>query len=548
MRCAHPRDLAVKRGRRWRRRARSPALLAVVAILCAGAEARGTEPQITQLGSAPDIEQPVAAGLDRFGEVRVIGWDYHPSVTISRYRSGRWLPKQALTATVSEFLSNNAQIRFASNQDGLGVLAWDDGKAESVTGHIALARSGAGFRTTMQFPAGFGGGPVLVNSRGDALVVDSARRGGVLAAFRSAGSRGFKRPVRLPGGSGVPDAHAVLSHSGAAVVAWAPDLFFLPKRPLDVNAAVKRADSSFGPTQLIARNVSTWTLASNARGDALLLWRFGHRLYARLLAAGARRFSSAKLVSANDGRGDIFAAVDARGGAVVAWQGIGDGTVRTALRSPGGSFQHEHVLTTTAPHGFIRMTFTANSRGGAAVAWFTRSPTGQLIAEGSTRAAGGAFAPAERWSRSGEPSISLGLVVAEDGTVAAVWVEADVLPALYEGSGPLDAATWKAGARFVNPRTIAPNACACFGFFNASLPLAELSTGRLLVTFLTGPNPLTASVDVILDDHGYFTQPESLLADVSWTYGGAVAFDGRGDAVIAARNDRTSGVRAALVK
>jgi hypothetical protein len=146
--------------------------------------------------------------------------------------------------------------------------------------------------------------------------------------------------------------------------------------------------------------------------------------------------------------GTPYASVGSGGGMVLVWQGAGDGTVRAATAPNAGvRFGPPRLLTSTAPKSFVHTVFASNANGDVAIAWLTRSTTGQLIVQGSTRAAHGSFTASERWSLPNRHSQEISLALTPNGTVTAAWCEA------YQG-GPLDAASWRAGTRFAHPYAI----------------------------------------------------------------------------------------------
>lgn len=418
----------------------------------------------------------------------------------------------------------------AENAAGFTAAAWQKKGRSGYTTHVVTALSGMPFASSLAFPAALYGGPmVAVNAHGDVLVADHAPQGGIVAAYRRSGARGFEASVRLAGVRGIPLPQIALAQTGGAVAAWTlqPDSS-LPYRGSGLWVAVRRAGARFGPALVLARGVTAWQLASNVRGDALLVWRRGSGIYAQTLISGQPAFGVPQRLSNSVG-GTPYASVGSGDGMVVAWQGAGDGTVRAATAPNAGvRFGPPRLLTSTAPKSFVHTVFASNANGDVAIAWLARSTTGQLIVQGSTRAAHGSFTASERWSLPNRHSQGISLALTANGTVTAAWYEA------YQG-GPLDAASRRAGTRFAHPYAIAPQTCDTNGTYEGQTPLEPIAPGRILILAGDCSQPTAEGTDAVIGTGTSFSPP-TLVFPSTPPYGTTIASDGRGQAMLASVN------------
>ncbi len=188
-----------------------------------------------------------------------------------------------------------------------------------------------------------------------------------------------------------------------------------------------------------------WPLkvAQNARGDTVIAWIEACAGSTRVIAVSRRaghKFGSARLIAVVHGSNDLGVALDAHGGATIAWTSehkTDSGTTLLAVtRQPGGRFGAPVLLDRDGSQPAL----ATNPAGEMLLAWQHRPPPGDTAQNGyvavATRAVGSArFGAAQAISgslfgaqdqyRAWQVDAAPATAVAPDGSAIASWTRAD---------------------------------------------------------------------------------------------------------------------------
>jgi hypothetical protein len=312
--------------------------------------------------------------------------------------------------------------RVALGARGDAVVVWSSGPA--LLAAVRRGESGPWVRETVAEVGVVQDAAVAIDGSGHPVVMWSERRGAgflVRLAVRRGGARWSLRPARLSV-PGPAEPALALSPGAGALVAWVDD---------DRLLASRTADGAFErPLELSDDPVRAATAALSPGGAGLAAWS------ARLpggtpVMLGADRRRDADRWRQEDDLGIGLAPVaslDDRGDAVVAW-GIGeagqDQGVEGVTRRQGGAWRASTAVSRETCSCLVEAVRAAvDAGGGALVAWRRTAAGGIRTGGAAAVAAGGTL-----WRRAPRGPAGVGaapaIAAAEAGRGLAVWVGRD---------------------------------------------------------------------------------------------------------------------------
>jgi hypothetical protein len=240
---------------------------------------------------------------------------------------------------------------------------------------------------------------------------------GVTVAQRPAGGS-FGGARRLSARSEEEGAHVSFAGSSPAV-AWRD------RRRLRL-ATVRDGETRFRTGDVAVARQTSVALAGGRERSGLLAWSDGSTVRAADISGGG--LDRPVLLPATPGLAQpaLAAAVDPRGGALVAVGGVssaGSPAVTILERPPGGSFAA--AFSFALPFYAASLRVVRDPGGGAALAWdrdLSRGGTPRLVVEGLVRPRGGPFG-APRQLSGPEVTSAPALASNRDGDAILVWVE-----------------------------------------------------------------------------------------------------------------------------
>ncbi len=253
---------------------------------------------------------------------------------------------------------------------------------------------------------------------------------------------------------------------GEAVAVWEDQV----ENPSDVvvEASVKLPGSkTWGSPVVLSKNAWRPQVAMNARGDAVAVWTGGGGLYSATLSASSSTWQPPVPVSTIQAE-HPHVAIDAQGDAVAAWESIGTetNTVQAAVKLTEGAWGAPTSLSEPVAysHGYppLYPSLAIDAKGSAVAAWDgIRSPMGEGVQAAVLPAIGASWQASVRVAETEGflvmPLVSMdekgnGMAAWERGARANVAIEA----ANYDGSSPtLEGASIPATGQTAQPLTFA---------------------------------------------------------------------------------------------
>jgi hypothetical protein len=254
----------------------------------------------------------------------------------------------------------------------------------------------------------------------------------------------------------VPDRFptAAINRHGVSVVAWDADA----THNLRVKAAIGTARGHFSDAVLLAPKGMVRTAAIADDGTAMVLWEERGGIMAAVRPPGGHFGRAQRISGTLRGMFDVPAvAVDRAGNFLVGWSRffrVGSQRtweVQVVSRPAHGAFGK---VTTLGVGAYVHVAF--NARGVAVVSWTSVVETGgtfpvpysrTAVAQVATKPAGGTFGKPATVSTT--PTWAASAVVADEGTVGAVWEKANGPES--DPYGPIQTSTQAVGGAFEPP-------------------------------------------------------------------------------------------------